>query len=310
MPPRAKVEKVLPEFPPARSSYTVNAGWHGGARDEPPMRGQIPIPEGKPGCLQGITFVVTGTMPSITKEELKELIEKYGGRVTGSISGKTDVLVRGCADVGPKKIQDAESKGIIICDQEGLFEVIQRSLGEAPKPKPVEPPTQFVYDAEKPLDGIIAHLTRECGGNVHEKGVVKVTASPNSESAPEKVVDLKLTQSELAFHLPALPDSWICYDFEGRSVTPTSYSILTSDDGGIAPKSWVLEVSNDGSDGSWQVVDSREDNDMLDGCRQPRNFAVTPPPSGAFRFVRFRQTGESPQDCPISALELFGQITK
>ena len=140
MPPRKKVEKVLPEFPPATSKYTVNTGYYVGMSDNPPMYGQIPIPNGKPGCLQGITFVITGTMPSIRKEELKDLIEKYGGRVTGSISGKTDVLVRGCTEVGPKKLQDAESRGIIICDQEGLFEVIQRSLGEVPKPKPVETP--------------------------------------------------------------------------------------------------------------------------------------------------------------------------
>lgn len=31
---------------------------------------------------------------------------------------------------------------------------------------------EFVYDASKPLDGIIAHLTRECGGNIHRKGIV------------------------------------------------------------------------------------------------------------------------------------------
>ena len=37
--------------------------------------------------------------------------------------------------------------------------------------------TEFVYNSSKPLDGVIAHLTREYGGNVHDKGIVNVTAS-------------------------------------------------------------------------------------------------------------------------------------
>lgn len=156
MAPRKKaaaVQKVLPEFPPATSPFTLNAGFHYGMGDNPPMYGQIPVPNGKPGCLQGICFVATGTMPSLRKEELKDLIEKYGGRVTGSISGKTDVLVRGCQEVGPKKMEDARSRGIIICDQEGLFEVIERSLGGAPKPKPAVEEKVFEAPTAVETDG-------------------------------------------------------------------------------------------------------------------------------------------------------------
>ena len=36
------------------------------------------------------------------------------------------------------------------------------------------PGIEFVYDSSKPLEGIIAHLTRECGGNVHDKGIVNI----------------------------------------------------------------------------------------------------------------------------------------
>ena len=89
-------------------------------------------------------------------------------------------------------------------------------------------------------------------------------------------------------------------------MTPPSYSIR-SNGGGTGfnhPKSWVLEVSNDGSDGSWAVVDSRKSNsDMND------QFAIANSMSGAFRFVRLRQTGKNHKGnnhLDICALELFG----
>ena len=170
--------------------------------------------------------------------------------------------------------------------------------------------TEFVYGEARPLDGIIAHLTRQCGGNVHKKGVVTVTASSVDWCQPEDVVT-----SDSRFFTKDSPNSWIRYDFGGRRVTPTSYSIRST---GYGPnnnhlKSWVLEVSNDGSEGSWAVVDSRENNSDLNGPDLTRNFALSAPQSGAFRFVRLRQTGKNHLGADvlrISALELFGALSE
>ena len=165
-----------------------------------------------------------------------------------------------------------------------------------------------------PLDGIIAHLTRGCGGNVHKEGVVTVTASScqGSGREPENAVDLR---SNSDFCSNNLANSWICYDFKGRRVTPTSYSIRSFGcvSGGGHPKSWVLEVSNDGSDGSWAVVDSRENNKELNSKLVTRNFEISAPPSGPFRFVRLRLTGKNhfgDDYLVISALELFGALSR
>ena len=172
----------------------------------------------------------------------------------------------------------------------------------------------IVYDAENPAAGIIAHLTRECGGNVHEKGIVTVTGSSFcSDDVPENAVDLRSCR---CFMSTSSPNSWIRYDFKGRRVAPTSYSIRTS--GYVYayhPRSWVLEVSNGGSE-DWDVVDSRQNNDDLNGPHLIRNFAISAPPSGAFRFVRLRQTGKSTSQggagddtlC-IAGLELFGTLS-
>ena len=180
--------------------------------------------------------------------------------------------------------------------------------------------SEFVYSEEKPLDGIIAHLTRECGGNVHKEGVVNVTGSSclGGDEA-ENAVDLG---SDSFFISNNSRNSWICYDFKGRRVTPTSYSIRSMcwAAGSFHPKSWVLEVSNDGSELSWNVVDSRQNNNDLNDKNVTRNFSLGTPQSGAFRFVRLRLTGKNhggsdnldicgSDILAISALELFGTLS-
>ena len=55
--------------------------WLGPERD-PPRHGSKPIPEGKPQCLEGIIFVLTGLNESLTREEVSELISRYGGQGT------------------------------------------------------------------------------------------------------------------------------------------------------------------------------------------------------------------------------------
>ena len=171
-------------------------------------------------------------------------------------------------------------------------------------------PREEEGEATDLLDGIIAQLTRECGGNVHEKGLVIVTASGGSKL--ENVVDLG-SDSYFGNFLSIL-NSWICYDFRVRRVTPTSYSIRSYGGGtdGPHPRSWVLEVSNDGSEGSWAVVDSRENNTDLNDKSVTRNFALSAPRSRAFRFVRLRLTGKNHAGFDylwICSLELFGALS-
>ena len=158
-----------------------------------------------------------------------------------------------------------------------------------------------------PLNGIIAHLTRECGGNVHEKKVVEVTAS----SCCDHVKNAVEFGTNSKFSTVVEPNSWIRYDFKERRVALTSYSIRTHD-GTNFPRSWVLEVSNDGSDESWQVVDRRTDNFDLKAKLVTHNFPISDPPCGSFRFVRLRQTGKNhggSDSLFLSALEVFGTIS-
>ena len=175
--------------------------------------------------------------------------------------------------------------------------------------KPSLRASEFHYSG-RPLDGIIAHLTSVCGGNVHEKGIIEVTASSCfSPKTQGRVVDL---ETDSSFSSRDEPNSWICYDFKGRRVAPTSYSIRTHSGDGF-PKSWVLEVSNDGGEGSWEVVDRRNDNQDLTDRYVTHNFQISAPTSRSFRFVRLRQTGKSHSGyyfLNINSFEVFGTLAE
>ena len=68
---------------------------------------------------EGKTFVLTGTLPTLKRSEAKAIIEKYGGKASGSVSKKTDYVLAG--EEAGSKLTKAEQLGIkIISEQEFL----------------------------------------------------------------------------------------------------------------------------------------------------------------------------------------------
>ncbi|MCK9398894.1 MAG: NAD-dependent DNA ligase LigA [Bacteroidales bacterium] len=74
--------------------------------------------------LGGKTFVISGVFQKFSRDQLKEMIEKYGGKNTGSISGKTDFLLAG-EDMGPVKLQKARALGVRVISEEEFLELIK-----------------------------------------------------------------------------------------------------------------------------------------------------------------------------------------
>ena len=75
-----------------------------------------------PKPLAGKTFVLTGTLPTLAREDAKEMIESQGGKVAGSVSNKTDYLVAG-AEAG-SKLGKAESLGVAVIDEAALLSLL------------------------------------------------------------------------------------------------------------------------------------------------------------------------------------------
>jgi DNA ligase (NAD+) len=91
--------------------------------------GKLNWPEGPPaprapvGVLAGKTIVLTGTLPTLSREEAKEMLEAAGAKVAGSVSKKTDYVVAG-EDAGSKLVK-AEELGIAVLNEDGMRKLLE-----------------------------------------------------------------------------------------------------------------------------------------------------------------------------------------
>jgi DNA ligase (NAD+) len=85
-----------------------------------------PAPRAPQGVLAGKTIVLTGTLPSLSREDAKEMLETAGAKVAGSVSKKTDYVVAG-ADAG-SKLTKAEELGVRVLDEDGMRRLLEGEI--------------------------------------------------------------------------------------------------------------------------------------------------------------------------------------
>jgi hypothetical protein len=163
-------------------------------------------------------------------------------------------------------------------------------------------------------NGIITHLTKRCGGNVHSRGTVVVTGSQalTSGYGPVNLVDFDSGDAFITLATEPSDDvghNWMCYDFKDRRVIPTHYTIRSHNDPQDKEhlKTWVVETSVDQS--SWWQIDSKTNNKDLNGFRFTHTFAVSA--SHPCRFIRLVSQGRNHKGdfrLQVEAWEIFGTL--
>ena len=123
--------------------------WHRGIVEKWRRAGVLLVDEGSgtgPRPLEGLTVVVTGTLTSYSRDGASEAVQERGGKVTGSVSKKTDFVVVGI-DPGSSKYDKAVKLGVPLLDDAGLTALLQhgpdaaRALAIQP-PEPAPQPDQ------------------------------------------------------------------------------------------------------------------------------------------------------------------------
>ncbi|KAJ3679192.1 hypothetical protein LUZ60_017203 [Juncus effusus] len=180
-----------------------------GERKDPPHKGEKEVPEGKPDCLAGLTFVISGTLDSLEREEAEDLIKRHGGRITGSVSKKTTYLL--CdEDIGGRKSQKATELGVPFLTEDGLFDLIRKSKPSKPSIKQENEKSKISEKIEKQVKSspVKAEKKADQSSTMQRKEVPKSTKASISPAKKAKTgVSSSLTWTEK--YKPKVPNDII-----------------------------------------------------------------------------------------------------
>lgn len=89
-----------------------------------PNPGSKEIPKGRPNCLAGKVFIVSGVLDSMERNEADDLIKKYGGKIVSGVTKKLNYMVIG-DEPGPAKLAKAEEYGVTMLTEDDLLDMIR-----------------------------------------------------------------------------------------------------------------------------------------------------------------------------------------
>jgi hypothetical protein len=181
---------------------------------------------------------------------------------------------------------------------------------------PMESPRERMeipYITGRPLDGIIAHLTRKYAGNVHDKRVVDITSSSVEDDNPEFAAKNVANFTDAShFGTKNLSDSWLALDFKRMRIIPTHYAMVTFHDvvgvwTACHPHSWVLEGADE--EYNWTVLDEHTHVSQLDGADQGAIFEISRSMEcRCIRLISKGSSGSQPFALELYAFEIFGTL--
>ncbi|KAN0077729.1 Replication factor RFC1 C terminal domain containing protein [Elaphomyces granulatus] len=156
------IPTVRPPTPPEASGGPKKFNYAQQAqRSRTPVGGGTKdVPVGADNCLAGLSFVFTGILDSIGREEGQSLVKRYGGKVTGAPSSKTSYVVLG-SDAGPKKLENIRKHKIKTINEDGLFELIRQLPANGGDGKAAEQYQAKKMAEEDKIRAMAAEIDRE-----------------------------------------------------------------------------------------------------------------------------------------------------
>ena len=122
-------------------------GFNSGADVLPPRRGSVTYPTGHELALAGYIFARTGLLDTLTREEMRDFVQKHGGKVTESVSSKTSFLIVGGSDCGNSKLEKAAEFKTKLINEEGLIALVRATVDFVRTPPAAPKPTNTASNA-------------------------------------------------------------------------------------------------------------------------------------------------------------------
>lgn len=135
--PPSEVQKILdsvptvrPPTPPPQDGEPKKFNYRDFKQKQPRAppagagAGTKETPTGADNCLAGLTFVFTGELETLSREDGQQLVKRYGAKVTIAPSKKTSFVVLG-SNAGPKKLETIKQNNIKTIDEDGLYQLIR-----------------------------------------------------------------------------------------------------------------------------------------------------------------------------------------
>ncbi|KNG84383.1 replication factor C subunit 1 [Aspergillus nomiae NRRL 13137] len=175
------IPTVRPPSPPAESGDKKKFNPFAARTRSPAAAGTVEMPVGAENCLAGLSFVFTGVLDTLGREEGQNLVKQYGGKVTGAPSSKTSYVVLG-GDAGPKKLKTIRDHNLKTINEEGLFELIRRLPANGGDGKAAEKYEEKRKAEEKKIRAMAAEIEQEEKRKAKAASTTTAKASAGSQT--------------------------------------------------------------------------------------------------------------------------------
>lgn len=171
--------------------------------------GSKEIPKGKANCLAGLSFLVTGILESIERDEANSIIKELGGKVSSTVGKRLNYIIAG-EEAGPKKLADAESLGIPLLSVDDFFNLIREKSGDKVKPTPKKDTQSDTSSKSTKKSPVLLNIKKEVDAIEEKKDQISVNEKEQTSQKNVKI-EIKTEKNEFKSETKVLSEDNIAW---------------------------------------------------------------------------------------------------